>query len=292
MVDVARKRLPEWLRRSLPERSAQATHGVLEKNKLNTVCESAICPNRAECYAHRTATFMILGDVCTRSCGFCAIKTGKGLTLEQDEPERVASAAAEMGLRYVVITSVARDDLKDEGAEHFARTIAAVKKSIPGVKVEVLTPDFHARPELIEQVLSAAPDVFNHNMESVKRLQKYVRPQARYDRSLEVLSLVKKIRPETYTKSGIMLGLGESREEILEVGRDLRNVDCDILTVGQYLPPSKDHLPLQEYISPEVFQALAGELMTFGFRDVFAGPYVRSSYHAGETFLNAKPLED
>lgn len=292
MVETARKRLPEWLRRSLPERSAESTHDVLAKNRLNTVCESAICPNRAECYAHRTATFMILGDVCTRSCGFCAIKTGRGLTLEQDEPERVASAAAEMGLRYVVITSVARDDLKDEGAEHFMRTIAAVKKSIPGVKVEVLTPDFHARPELIAKVLEAAPDVFNHNMESVKRLQKQVRPQARYERSLEVLRLVKELRPETFTKSGIMLGLGETREEILEVGRDLRSVDCDILTVGQYLPPSKEHLPLLEYISPEVFKSLADELAAYGFRDVFAGPYVRSSYHAGETFLNAKPLED
>ena len=166
MVEVVKKRLPEWLRRSLPERSAESTHVILGKNKLNTVCESALCPNRAECYAHSTATFMILGDVCTRSCGFCAIKTGRGLTVEADEPERVAAAAAAMGLRYVVITSVARDDLKDEGAAHFAQTIRAVKEKIPGVKIEVLTPDFHARPELIAQVVDAGPDAFNHNLES------------------------------------------------------------------------------------------------------------------------------
>lgn len=292
VLETSRKRLPEWLRRSLPERSAEATHSALTKNRLNTVCESAICPNRSECYSHRTATFMILGDVCTRSCGFCAIKTGRGLPLENDEPERVADAAAEMGLRYVVVTSVARDDLKDEGADHFRRTIAAIHQRIPEAKVEVLTPDFHGRPELIAKVLEACPDVFNHNLESVKRLQKLIRPQARYERSLEVLRLVKELRPSTLTKSGLMLGLGETREEILEAARDLRSVDCDILTVGQYLPPSKDHLPLHEYISPEVFKTLADELRALGFRDVFAGPYVRSSYHAGETFLNSKSMED
>ncbi len=292
MVEVVKKRLPEWLRRSLPERSAESTHVILGKNKLNTVCESALCPNRAECYAHSTATFMILGDVCTRSCGFCAIKTGRGLTVEADEPERVASAAAAMGLRYVVITSVARDDLKDEGAAHFAQTIRAVKEKIPGVKIEVLTPDFHARPELIAQVVDAGPDVFNHNLESVRRLQKLIRPQARYERSLEVLKLAKAARPDVLTKSGLMLGLGETREEILEAARDLRTFGCEILTLGQYLPPTKDHLPLQEYIAPETFNSLAAELKPYGFRDVFAGPYVRSSYHAGETFLNAKPMEE
>lgn len=288
MAPALRPRLPEWLRRPLTARSAEKTHAILSGHRLNTVCESAVCPNRNECYSHHTATFMILGDVCTRSCGFCAIKTGRGQTVEADEPERVASAAAQMGLRYVVVTSVARDDLADEGAHHFAETIRALARMIPGVKIEVLTPDFHARRELIAEVAGAGPDVFNHNIESIRRLQSRIRPQAKYERSLEVLRLVKELRPGILTKSGIMLGLGETREEVLETAADLRAQGVDILTLGQYLPPSMDHLPLLQYVTPETFRQMGEEIRALGFREVFSGPYVRSSYHAGETFLNAE----
>lgn len=287
MTVFVRKRLPAWLRRSLPGESADPTHDVLRRHDLNTVCESAICPNRTECYAGGTATFMILGDVCTRSCGFCAIETGKGLAVEADEPERVAEAAREMGLRYVVLTSVARDDLADQGAGHFARTIRAVREAIAGVRVEVLVPDFHARKDLIEEVLAAEPHVYNHNVETVARLQSQVRRQASYGRSLDVLRRVKEIDPDMLTKSGIMLGLGETFDEVRETGRDLRRAGCDILTVGQYLAPSTAHLKTIEYISPEQFEKLGNSLREMGFRSVFAGPYVRSSYHAGETFSTA-----
>jgi lipoyl synthase len=279
-------RLPAWLRRQLPQ-SAERTHEILAQYKLNTVCESALCPNRTECYARNTATFMILGDVCTRSCGFCAIAAGKPLKVEADEPQRVAEAAAALGLEYVVITSVARDEMEDEGAEHFAQTVLAVKARIPGVQVEVLTPDFHGRRELIAKVVSARPTVFNHNLETVERLQKSVRPQAAYDRSLNFLKTVKELDPEMTTKSGIMLGLGESREEIMRAAKDLQAAGCDILTLGQYLAPSSTHLKVQNYFSPEEFKNLADDIKPLGFREVFAGPYVRSSYHAGETFLNA-----
>ncbi len=279
-----RKRLPDWLRRKLPDTSAVRTHTALAENKLNTVCESALCPNRSECYARKTATFMILGDVCTRACGFCAIKTGRGLAVEQDEPQRVARAARELGLKYVVVTSVARDDLADEGAEHFAQTIRAIRLEIPDAQIEVLTPDFHARRELIEVVVKARPEVFNHNLETVARLQKQVRPQARYERSLEVLKLVKELDASISTKSGLMLGLGEEESEVLQAAHELRLAGCDILTLGQYLPPSKDHLMLVDYKTPEYFDQLAGKAKAMGFREVFAGPYVRSSYHAGEVF--------
>lgn len=292
-METAQKRLPLWLRRSLPESSAEQTHGILGRHRLNTVCESALCPNRSECYSHRTATFMILGDVCTRSCGFCAIKTGKGMTVEADEPERVAKAARELGLQYVVLTSVARDDLKDEGAAHFAETIRALRSEIPGVRIEVLTPDFHARPELINIIVEAGPDVFNHNIETVERLQRKIRPQAGYERSLNVLRTIKSLsaKSEIYTKSGIMLGLGETLEEVYKTGRDLAQAGCDILTIGQYLPPTRgEHLELVEYVAPEVFARLANDLRPLGFREVYAGPYVRSSYHAGETFLNCESV--
>lgn len=286
MTTTATPRLPSWLRRQLPQ-SAERTHEILAKYQLNTVCESALCPNRTECYARNTATFMILGDVCTRSCGFCAIAAGKPLKVEADEPQRVAEAAAALGLEYVVITSVARDEMEDEGAGHFAETVLAVKARIPGVQIEVLTPDFHARRELIAKVVAAGPTVFNHNLETIERLQKEVRPQAAYDRSLNFLKIVKELNPEMTTKSGIMLGLGETREEVLKAAQDLRASGCDILTLGQYLAPSTAHLKVQNYISPEDFQRLADDIKPLGFREVFAGPYVRSSYHAGETFLNS-----
>ncbi|MBI3306909.1 MAG: lipoyl synthase [Candidatus Omnitrophica bacterium] len=288
MQQTLQKRLPIWLRRDLPVPSAERTHQILAENRLNTVCESAMCPNRSECYSRRTATFMILGNTCTRSCGFCAVQTGRGEILEDDEPERVARATRELGLEYVVITSVARDDLKDEGAFHFARTVEAVKRDIPEIQVEVLTPDFHAREELIAQIVAAGPAVYNHNLESVRRLQKKIRAQASYERSLEVLSIVKRLDPEMTTKSGLMLGLGESRNEILETAEDLRAAGCDILTLGQYLRPSLKHLEVVDYIAPSVFEELARALKMLGFLEVFAGPYVRSSYHAGETFLKSK----
>lgn len=284
---MLRSRLPEWLRRSLPTHSAENTHRILAEQKLNTVCESALCPNRSECYSRNTATFMILGEVCTRSCSFCAIAAGKPQKVEVDEPERVAKAARELGLKYVVITSVARDEMPDEGAGHFARTIEAVYREIPGVQVEVLTPDFHARRDLIAKVVSAGPTVYNHNMETVERLQRTVRPQAGYARTLEVLRIVKSLNPNMTTKSGLMLGLGETLDEVRQTAADLRAAGCDLLTLGQYLPPGKDHAQAAEYIRPEVFESLGKELKLLGFREVFSAPYVRSSYHAGEVFLGS-----
>ncbi len=292
MSEAVKKRLPSWLRRSLPVLSAEKTHRILSDQRLNTVCESALCPNRSECYSRNTATFMILGEVCTRSCGFCAIKAGRPEKVEEDEPARVAKAARELGLEYVVITSVARDEMPDEGAGHFARTVEAVYREIPGVQVEVLTPDFHARRELIAQVVAANPTVYNHNLETVERLQKQVRPQASYARTLKVLETVKSLNPAMTVKSGMMLGLGETLDEVRIAARDLRSAGCDILTLGQYLPPSQVHLKVQDYIAPEVFSQLAAELKPLGFREVFSAPYVRSSYHAGETFLNSSKTEE
>lgn len=281
-------RLPEWLRRRLPLHLSLETGDILEKYQLNTVCESALCPNRSECWSRRTATFMILGNRCTRRCGFCAIETGRPESVEEDEPDRVARAAEELGLQYVVVTSVARDDLADEGAEHFHRCIQALKMQIPGVQVEVLTPDFHARPELMSRVCEAGPAVYNHNLETVARLQRRVRPQAGYERSLKVIEWVGESFPEICTKSGLMLGLGEKEEEILEASRDLREAGCRILTLGQYLSPSEEHLELVEFIPPEVFQRLADRIREMGFQEVYAGPYVRSSYHAKESFANVR----
>ena len=285
------KRLPVWLRRSLPMASAQTTHQILSKYRILTVCESALCPNRSECYSRRTATFMILGDACTRRCGFCAIETGRPREVSGDEPERVAHAAKELALTYVVITSVARDDLRDEGAGHFAETIRAVKKLMPEAEIEVLTPDFHAKRELIQKVLAAGPGVYNHNLETVERLQKKVRPQADFSRSLAVIRTVKELNPKVKTKSGLMLGLGESAEEIRAAARALRSAGCDIMTLGQYLSPGKNFLPVEEYVSPEKFSEWALVLKALGFQEVFAGPYVRSSYHAQETFLKSKVRE-
>ncbi len=284
---IERKRLPDWFRRSIPVISAEKTHDVLAEYRLNTVCESALCPNRSECYSHKTATFMILGNVCTRRCGFCAIDSGRPQTVEADEPLRVAKAAAALGLQYVVVTSVARDEMPDEGAGHFAETISALKLEIPGAKVEVLTPDFHARRELIARVVEAGPSVYNHNLETVERLQKKVRPQASYERSLQVLQTVRDLSADVTVKSGLMLGLGETREEIFEAAQDLRSSGCQILTLGQYLSPSSEHLPIEAFISPQEFSDLRAWLLPLGFKEIFAGPNVRSSYHAGETFLNA-----
>lgn len=268
----------------MPVFSAESTHEILDRHKLNTVCESAKCPNRNECYSHRTATFMILGNTCTRSCRFCNVATGKGEVLQPDEPMRVALAAKELGLKYVVVTSVARDDLADEGAAHFAETVLCIRREIPGVQIEVLTPDFHARPELVGQIVAAKPEVYNHNLETVRRLTPQVRVQAKYDRSLEMLRLIKRIDPKMTTKSGLMLGLGETDDELDESCKDLLNAGVNILTLGQYLRPSADHLPVTDYIHPDKFFQLSEKYKKMGFNQVFAGPYVRSSYHAGETY--------
>ena len=279
-----RPRLPDWLRIKLPTSDTfSQTRSLLDELKLHTVCESAKCPNHWECWGKGTATFMIAGDRCTRACGFCAVSTAKPLPLEADEPLRVAEATRRMKLRHVVITAVARDDLADGGAGHFRQTIETVRMLNPTTVVEVLVPDFNNSDSSIETVLSANPNIFNHNLETVRRLTPDVRHRATYDRSLSVLKKVKDRRGKTmFTKSGMMLGLGEREAEVLEAMRELRAAGCDILTLGQYLQPSLKHLPVSEFISPEQFakyKVRAGEL---GFVHVASGPMVRSSYHADE----------
>ena len=282
-----RPRLPEWLRIKLPTSDTFAhTRGLLDELKLHTVCESAKCPNHWECWSKGTATFMIAGDRCTRACGFCAVSTAKPLALEQDEPARVAEATRRMRLKHVVITAVARDDLADGGAEHFRNTIEQVRAANPGIVIEVLTPDFLDRDGSIEAVLSANPDIFNHNLETVRRLTPSVRSRATYDRSLSVLGKVKAKRGDRiYTKSGLMLGLGETEEELFTAMGDLRRVGCDILTLGQYLQPTLKHLPVVEFVSPERFSEYKQAAERMGFKHVASGPMVRSSYHADEFHL-------
>jgi len=281
---LPRRRLPEWLKVQLPTSSAfTATRTLLDGLSLHTVCESAKCPNHWECWSKGTATFMIAGDRCTRACGFCAVSTAKPLALEQDEPQRVAEATRRMGLKHVVITAVARDDLQDGGAEHFRRTIEAVRDLNPGIVVEVLTPDFLDRDDAIDSVLVARPDIFNHNLETIRRLTPSVRHRATYDRSLRVLAKVKdRLGDQVHTKSGMMLGLGETQEEVLEAMRDLRHANCDMLTLGQYLQPTLKHLPVVDFIPPAVFDTLRREGQAMGFAHVASGPLVRSSYHADE----------
>src|SRR5579864_4245703 len=276
-----RRRLPPWLKRPMPQPDMVFTGNVIRDLRLETVCESAKCPNRTECWSHKTATFMILGNVCTRPCGFCSVPKGKTEVVQADEPERVAEAAQRLGLRHVVITSVTRDDLSDGGADHFYRCILAVRERT-GAVVEVLTPDFLGNTRAIERVLEARPEVYNHNLETVPRLYKKVRGRADYQRSLDLLDFVKRRSPETITKSGLMLGLGETTEELLDVLADLRAVDCDTLTLGQYLAPTLKHIPVARYVPPEEFDALAALARTMGFQKVVAGPFVRSSYHADE----------
>src|SRR5271170_4951128 len=283
----SRPRLPEWLRITLPTSDTfSRTRSLLNELKLHTVCESAKCPNHWECWSKGTATFMIAGDRCTRACGFCAVSTAKPLPLEADEPARVAEATQRMKLRHIVITAVARDDLKDGGAEHFRQTIEKVRELNPRIVIEVLVPDFNENDASIENVLNANPHIFNHNLETVRRLTPGVRHRATYDRSLSVLTKVKARRGHSiYTKSGVMLGLGETREELFQAMRDLRAVNCDILTLGQYLQPTLKHLPVIEFVTPEKFaeyKVIAEEL---GFVHVASGPMVRSSYHADEFSL-------
>ncbi len=275
------RRLPRWLKRPLPQPGMAFTSDVIADLRLETVCESAKCPNRTECWSTKTATFMIGGNVCTRPCGFCSVPKGKTEELELDEPERVAEAAARLGLRYVVITSVTRDDLPDGGAEHWYQTVVAVRERT-GAQIEVLTPDFRGNRAAVTRVIQSRPDVFNHNTETVPRLYHRVRRNADYQRTLDLLQQVKQEAPEMPTKSGLMLGLGETLDELYEVLADLRAVGCDMLTLGQYLQPSPEHLPVERFLPPEEFDQIGELAKKLGFSMVASGPFVRSSYHAGE----------
>ena len=278
-----RPRLPEWFRLQLPTASAYfATRNLIDDLNLHTVCESARCPNHWECWSKGTATFMIAGDRCTRACGFCAVDTRKPLALEDDEPERVAEATRRMKLKHVVITAVARDDLADGGAAHFQNVIERVRAVNPEIVIEVLTPDFLEDDAAIHTVLAARPEIFNHNLETIRRLTPEVRSVATYERSLSVLTKAKEHSPKIFTKSGLMLGLGETEPELLEALADLRATGCDLLTLGQYLQPTKKHLPVVEFIHPDQFAEHKITAESMGFIHVASGPLVRSSYHADD----------
>jgi lipoic acid synthetase len=282
MIELAPKR-PDWLKVRAPGgKNYNELQMLMRDLALHTVCEEARCPNIGECWGHRTATFMILGDTCTRACGFCAVKTGRPGALDWGEPERVARAVQTMGLKHVVVTSVNRDDQPDGGSLIFAATIRKIRAYVPGCTVEVLTPDFEGVRSSLENVLRARPDVFNHNVETVERLTKAVRRRAKYRRSLEVLRMAKEIVPGLCTKSGIMVGLGEMRAEITQTMHDLRACDVDILTIGQYLRPTPQHLDIVRYYHPDEFAELKAEGLALGFKHVESGPLVRSSYHAHE----------
>jgi len=282
---------PGWLRAPAPAgENYRDIKQLITRLRLHTVCESAACPNVGECWNHRTATFMILGNVCTRRCGFCAVEKGAPLPVDYDEPRRVAEAVAAMGLKFAVITSVNRDDREDGGAELFALVIAAIRRGVEGCGVEVLVPDFQGSRAAVETVLQAAPDVFNHNTETVPRLYRQVRLGARYERSLDVLAHAKRTAPAVPTKSGLMLGLGETKAEVLQAMQDLRAQRVDILTLGQYLRPSPKHLPIVRYVPPEEFAELRAAGREMGFGHVEAGPLVRSSYHAFESAHETKSI--
>jgi len=284
MIDQAQiQKRPEWLKVRVPGgRNYTELKTIMRDLDLHTVCEEARCPNMGECWGHRTATFMILGDTCTRACGFCAVKTGRPGTLDLLEPERVARAVQKMGLKHVVVTSVNRDDVADGGSKVFAATIRKIRQYVPGCTVEVLTPDFEGAQTSLETLWGAAPDVFNHNIETCERLTKLVRRRAKYRRSLDVLRAAKRFDPSMRTKSGIMVGLGETREELTRTMRDLREAEVDILTIGQYLRPTPEHLDIVRYYHPDEFAALKAEALDLGFKHVESGPLVRSSYHAHE----------
>ena len=276
-------RLPEWLKRPLPAGNGNGfTAHLIDDLKLETVCESARCPNRPECWSRRTATFMIMGNLCTRTCSFCSVPKGAPEQLEADEPVRLAEAAVRLGLKHVVITSVTRDDLSDGGAGHFVKCIYAVRVRLPGAAVEVLTPDFLGDAVAIDAVTDANPDVFNHNLETVPRLHRVVRGRATYARSLGLLARVKRRAPHMVTKAGLMLGVGETIDELFDVFADLRAIRCDVLTLGQYLAPTAKHIPVARFVPPSEFDSLAAQARLLGFKQVVAGPYVRSSYHAAD----------
>ncbi|MBI4891391.1 MAG: lipoyl synthase [Acidobacteria bacterium] len=284
LVSIENKpKRPAWLKAPAPVGdNYRDLKGLVERLRLHTVCESAACPNVGECWNHRTATFMILGNFCTRRCGFCNVQKGQPLEVDRDEPSRVAEACETLGLRYAVITSVNRDDQKDGGASLFAATIRAIRQRIPECKVEVLVPDFQGSREAMAMVMDAAPDVLNHNIETVPRLYKQVRLGARYERSLEMLEYAKSLRPEIPTKSGLMVGLGETKEEVLSVLADMRRSRVDIATIGQYLRPTLKHLPVLRFVPPEEFAEYRSAGRGLGFAHVESGPLVRSSYHAAD----------
>ena len=284
-----RERIPEWIRVRIHEgENFKQLRSLMREQRLHTVCEEARCPNIFDCWNRRTATFMILGDVCTRACRFCAVTSGRPTELDLGEPFRVADSVATLGLRHAVVTSVDRDDLRDGGAEIFARTIRAIRRRSPDTTIEVLTPDFQGDPDAIRTVAEAEPDIFNHNTETVPRLYSRIRPKAVYERSLELLRQVKQLRPAIPTKSGVMVGLGETRDELLQVFRDMRAHDIDVLTVGQYLRPSVKHAEVVRYYPPAEFAELKEAAQAMGFAHVESGPLVRSSYHADEQVAPAR----
>lgn len=277
------QRKPPWLKRKIPSGPVyQGVRGILGQGQLHTVCQEALCPNMGECFSHNTATFLILGDHCTRNCRFCAVRHGNAKLIDSNEPEHVAEAAQQMGLKYVVITSVTRDDLADGGASHFAETISAVRSRLPEAKVEVLIPDLQGNWNALQKIITAKPDILNHNLETVPRLYADVRPQAVYQRSLELLRQVRHMDAALPTKSGLMLGLGEEAKEIEQTLQDLLGAGCSLLTLGQYLQPSPRHLSIQRFVTPDEFEKLKSKALGMGFTRVASGPFVRSSYHARE----------
>ena len=281
MANETPSRFPEWLRVKTGKATlSRETRQLIASHGLHTVCESARCPNIGECYSCHTATFMIMGDRCSRNCGFCAVKHGAPEALDADEPARIADASAELGLEYVVVTSVTRDDLPDGGAAHFAATIEAIRRRTPETKAEVLTPDFRGDERALRTVLTARPDVYNHNVETVRRLQESVRPQASYETSLQVLRAARRLG--ALTKSGLIVGMGETRDELRQALADLAGTGVTILTIGQYLQPTRRHLPVDRYVPPEEFKEFARWGRSSGIRHVFSGPFVRSSYRAAE----------
>ncbi|HCY55165.1 MAG TPA: lipoyl synthase [Oceanicaulis sp.] len=292
-VRPARERKPDWIRVRVPANGEiQRIKSMLRKQKLHTVCEEAACPNLPECFGGGTATFMIMGDTCTRACSFCNVKTGMPAALDTDEPRRVAEATATMGLKHVVITSVDRDDLEDGGAEHFAQTIRAIRALNPDTTIEILTPDFLRKPGAAEIVIDARPDVFNHNLETVPRLYLSIRPGARYYHSLRLLERVKERDPSQFTKSGIMVGLGETKEEVMQVMDDMRSAGIDFLTIGQYLQPTRKHAAVDRFVTPEEFKGYETIARAKGFLMVSASPLTRSSYHAGEDFARLRDARE
>ena len=286
-------RKPDWIRVKAPvSQGYAATHAIVRENGLHTVCEEAGCPNIGECWEKKHATFMILGDTCTRACAFCNVKTGLPSALDPNEPAHVAEATGKLGLAHVVITSVDRDDLGDGGASHFAETIKAIRARCPGATIEVLTPDFLRKDGAVEQVVAARPDVFNHNLETVPSRYLTVRPGARYFASVRLLQRVKELNPGMFTKSGIMVGLGEERNEVLQVMDDLRAANVDFLTIGQYLQPTRKHHPVMRFVPPEEFEALKTTAFAKGFLMVSSSPLTRSSHHAGDDFARLKAARE
>jgi lipoic acid synthetase len=287
--DSAVLKKPDWIRVKAPVSAGfNATHKIMRENGLVTVCEEAGCPNIGECWEKKHATFMIMGDTCTRACSFCNVKTGLPGALDALEPEHVGKATAKLGLSHIVVTSVDRDDLADGGAQHFAETIRAIRTHAPGTTIEILTPDFLRKPGALEVVVEAKPDVFNHNLETVPSLYLTIRPGARYFHSLRLLQQVKELDPTTFTKSGIMVGLGEERNEILQVMDDLRSANVDFLTIGQYLQPTRKHAEVKRFVPPDEFKSLETIAYSKGFLMVSASPLTRSSHHAGDDFARLK----